>query len=394
VRLLAFSDFSYRFDGDAVYAEMPFALFMCGLLPHVERLTLIGREHPDPRDERIPHRVPPGVAVLGLPHYGSAASPATVLRALPATLRRLWRALDEADGVIAFGPSPVACALALLALARRRRLAIGVRQDYPRYVANRHPGRRGLRAAALAMEAVWRALARVAATVTVGPDLAERYRHGRHVHATTVSLVDDADVATAIRERAAVDGPIRVLSVGRLDAEKNPLLLADVLAQLSADGGGWRLTVCGEGPLRDALRERLERLGVADRAVLAGYVPVGPELARRYGESDVLLHVSLTEGVPQVLFEAFATGLPVVATAVGGVPAVAAGAAVLIPAEDAAAAADALRLVVADEGLRTTLANEGLMLARSNTRQAQCRRLAGFLARAWGDPSIRAEPRT
>lgn len=393
MRLLAFSDFSYRFDGDAVYAEMPFALFVCGLRPHVDRLTLLGREHPDPHDERIPHRLPAGVMVLGLPHYGSAASPLAVLRALPATLRRLWRALGDADGVIVFGPSPIACALALLALARRRRLAIGVRQDYPRYVANRHPDRRALHVAALAMEGAWRALAGVGATVTVGPDLAERYRHGRHVHATAISLVDDADVATTVRPRPPGHGPVRVLSVGRLDAEKNPLLLADVLADLSDDGRDWRLVVCGEGPLRDALRERLERLGVAARAELAGYVPVGPELARRYGESDVLLHVSLTEGVPQVLFEAFAAGLPVVATAVGGVSAVAAGAALLIPSEDVAAAADALRRLAGDEALRTTLAGEGLVLARSNTRQAQCRRLAGFLARAWGDPSISAEPR-
>jgi glycosyltransferase involved in cell wall biosynthesis len=384
VRVAAYSDFSYRFDGGAVYAEMPFALFMCGLRPHVDRLVLIGRRHPDDRDERIAHRLPAGIDVLGLPHYGSAASPAAVLRALPATLRRLWRALADVDGVIAFGPSPVASALALLALARRRHLALGVRQDYPRYVVNRHPGRRALHAYALLLEGVWRALARVAPTVTVGPDLARRYRRAAALHETAISLVDDADVAPGTRPPGAAGGPVRLLSVGRLDAEKNPLLLADVLAALGRDGGDWRLSVVGEGPLRAELAARLERLGVADHAELLGYVPVGPQLARLYRESDLLLHVSRTEGVPQVLFEAFSAALPVVATAVGGVAAAANGAALLVPPEDADAAAGAVRRLAADRDLRTTLAGEGLVLARSNSRQAQCRRLAGFLARAWG----------
>ena len=63
-----------------------------------------------------------------------------------------------------------------------------------------------------------------------------------------------------------------VLSVGRLETEKNPLLLAEVLARL--DGGDWRLLICGEGPLEGELRERLRSLGVEDRAELLGYLPI------------------------------------------------------------------------------------------------------------------------
>jgi glycosyltransferase involved in cell wall biosynthesis len=171
-----------------------------------------------------------------------------------------------------------------------------------------------------------------------------------------------------------------VLSVGRLDAEKNPLLLADVLAALRSRVGSWRLVVCGEGPLGEALRGRLEDLGVADEAELRGYVPAGAGLEDLYRRSDALLHVSWTEGMPQVLLEAFAAGLPVVATAVGGVEEVAGDAALLVPAGDADAAAAALERLAADPALRKELVEAGLERVRDRTLEAQCAAVARFLA--------------
>src|SRR5665811_1773008 len=79
--------------------------------------------------------------------------------------------------------------------------------------------------------------------------------------------------------------------------------------------------------------------GCSDHAELLGYVPIDGGLLERYRESHVFLHVSLTEGMPQVLTEAFASGLPLLATAGGGVWDVAGDAALLVAASDAGAAA-------------------------------------------------------
>ena len=101
-----------------------------------------------------------------------------------------------------------------------------------------------------------------------------------------------------------------------------------------------------------------------------------------YRSSHAFLHVSWTEGFPQVLIEAFASCLPVVATAVGGVPAAAGGAALLVAPGDSGAAADALERVVADAALRERLIRAGSERARQGTLEAASARVVEFLAAA------------
>jgi glycosyltransferase involved in cell wall biosynthesis len=371
-------DFRYRRRGGELYAEMPFALFLAGLRPHFDGLVLLGRA--SAADDPAPHRLPDGVELAELPGYASAASPLAVARALPGTIRAVVGTLRQVDAVLVFGPHPLSVLVVLVAALMRKRVVLGTRQRYPDYVRHRHPGRRGLELAARVLEGVWRALGRAFPMVAVGPDLARSLRRSRRILEVTISLVRDEDLVTPEAALArSYDGPLRVLSVGRLDPEKNPLLLADVLARL-AEPGRWRLEVCGEGVDEPALAERLEQLGVRDDAVLHGYVPVDDGLAELYRDSHLLLHVSLTEGMPQVLYEAFAAGLPAVATEVGGVGG---GpereALVLVPPEDPDAAADALRRVASDAALRERLVRAGLELARARTLDAECRRVAEFI---------------
>ena len=167
--------------------------------------------------------------------------------------------------------------------------------------------------------------------------------------------------------------------MSRLEAEKNPLLLADVLAELRAGGRDWRLAVAGEGELRDELAARLDELGVAASADLAGYVPIDGGLNDMYRGAHAFLHVSWTEGLPQVLIEAFAAGTPVVATDVGGIRAAVGDAALLIPAGDAAAAVSALTRLADDPELRRELIDRGLAYVRERTLEAETGRVARFL---------------
>jgi glycosyltransferase involved in cell wall biosynthesis len=379
MRLAAYTDYSYhRVDG-RIYAERAFALFLDRLAGSFERLTVLGRLAPEGVGEA---RYPLGeeVGFVPLPYYAKLTEPRAFLGGAAGTLRAFWRGLDDVDCVAIFGPHPFAVPFALMAWARRKKVVLGVRQDTPAYVRSRHPGRRSLHLIADAMDASFRLIGRLCSVITVGPAVAASYRHSRRLLEISVSLVDDADIVDPTERRVSYDGEDLVaLSVGRLDVEKNPLLLADALAALVERDPRWRLVVCGEGSLEGQLRERLAELGVAERADLRGYVPHAGGLAEAYRESHVLLHVSWTEGLPQILYEAFAAALPVVATDVGGIRAAVGGAVSLIPAGDAPAAADAVARLGADPELRAERIAAGTGLVRASTIQAEVERVADFI---------------
>jgi glycosyltransferase involved in cell wall biosynthesis len=384
LRLAVYTDYEYRSDGTRRYGQRAFVVFLEALRERVDRLVLVGRLDPKPGTSHYP--LHEDTELLGLPHYESLGHPLAVARSLLVSVKLFWRLLDELDTVWVLGPYPHSVLLALLTIARRRRLVLGVRQDMPLYVRSRRPDRRWMHWSADLLEAIWRLLARRYPVVVVGPELERKYRegHARSVLATAVSLVSESDLAQAAAAVAGRDysGELTLLTVGRLDAEKNPLLLAEIAALLAAGGRRWRLLVVGDGPMREQLQQRIDQLGLQRQVELLGYVPIDGGLLDLYRNSHAFLHVSWTEGYPQVLVEAFASGLPTVATAVGGVPAAAEGAALLVEPDAAAAAAAALERIAAEPQLRDELIAAGLERARGGTLEAASERLAAYLANA------------
>jgi glycosyltransferase involved in cell wall biosynthesis len=378
-RLAVFCDFSYRRDGDVITAELPFSLFLEALARHFAAVTLIGRL--DPTGRRFPYEMR-DIALEPLPYYSSGADLCAVMRALPAAVRRFWAVLARVDVVWVLGPNPPhAIVFALMALARRKRLVLGVRQQLPRLIRHRHPGRPPVWAAAWLLEQTFRLLGRVAGgVVVVGPELARDYRHSRSLHTALISLLSETDIAAAAGDRRDYRaGELRLLSVGRLDPEKNPLLMSDILCDALRTEPRWRLEVCGDGSLADALRARADKLGVGDRLVMHGHVGFGDSLWELYRSSHALLHVSMTEGMPQVILEAFAARLPVVATAVGGVPEMARGRALLIAPRDAEAGATALQRLLDHSDERDRHVEAAAVYAADHTLEAESGRLARFL---------------
>ena len=384
MRLAVYTDYEYCSDGVRRYGQRAFVVFLEALREHVERLVLVGRF--DPRPGRSHYPLHEETELVGLPHYESLSQPWSVARSLIVSLVRFWRLLDEVDTVWVLGPYPHSVALAALTALRRRRLVLGARQDMPVYVRSRRPDRRWMHRSADLLEAIWRLLARRYPVVVVGPELERKYRdgHARRVLATAVSLISERDLAIAPDAVAARDygGELTLLTVGRLDTEKNPLLLAEIMARLRGSEQRWRLLVCGEGPMGPQLQARLAELDLLDRVELLGYVPIDGGLLDLYRTSHAFLHVSWTEGFPQVLVEAFACGLPTVATAVGGVPAAVDGAALLVEPDDAAGAQEALERIAGDSALRGRLIEAGLARAREGTLEAASERVADFLANA------------
>ncbi len=364
----------WREDGE-VYAARSFVLFLGKLAEHFDELTVAARLSPTPSSSH--YKLPPPARFTPLPHYGSAANPLDVARALRESATRFAELLERVDVVWLLGPHPFALLFARMAERRGKRVVLGVRQDLPRYVRNRRPRRADLQLVATALDREFRRRARRFPTVVVGPDLAERYGDARRLLEIYVSLVSAEDVLDpSLGEARSYDGRVKILSVGRIDAEKNPLMLADVLERLDPR---FEMTICGDGPLEGELASLLDRRGLAARAELRGHVPMGDELMRLYRDSHLLLHVSWTEGVPQVLLEAFAAALPVVATAVGGVAAASGRAALLIPPGDPDAAARAVQRLTDSAELRLQLLRAAHTIAHEHTLEREASRVAEFL---------------
>jgi glycosyltransferase involved in cell wall biosynthesis len=259
-------------------------------------------------------------------------------------------------------------------------VVLGVRQDLPRLVRHRHARRPAVWLAAWILERLFRLLGRIVPVLVVGPELQRHYGRSAEVHTSLISLIEESDIASPDEDQRDYDGPeLRLLSVGRLEPEKNPLLMLDILRDALKLDRRWRLEVCGDGSLMSAMARHEEDLGIADRVDLLGHVRHGQELRRLYRRSHALLHVSMTEGVPQVLLEAFAARLPVVATAVGGVPEVVRGRGLLVASRDAPGAAGALQRLVDDPALRARNVESAAAYVAGHTLQGESARAAAFL---------------
>jgi len=156
-------------------------------------------------------------------------------------------------------------------------------------------------------------------------------------------------------------GPPLVLGVGRLKAPKDFGTLVHAMALLPTDS--CRLRVAGDGPERTALSEEIQALGLAGTVELLGDRDDVAELLRR---SHVFVLSSRSEGMPMSVLEAMATGVPVVASAVGGLPelVVEEETGLLVEPGDEKALAGAIASLLDDPELRRKLGSAGHARAR------------------------------
>jgi glycosyltransferase involved in cell wall biosynthesis len=112
------------------------------------------------------------------------------------------------------------------------------------------------------------------------------------------------------------DAPV-VSIVGRLNPEKGHQLFLQMAHRIAASLPEARFLIVGQGPLRSQLEGQTDLLGLRDRVQFLGH---RSDMHVVYGATTVLALPSFTEGLPNVVLEAFAHGRPAVATRVGGVP--------------------------------------------------------------------------
>lgn len=127
------------------------------------------------------------------------------------------------------------------------------------------------------------------------------------------------------RVEADSDKPFTMICVARMDEMKGHAFLVDACARLKAQGASFRCILVGDGPTRPQVEAQIYRLGLSENFEVLGQQP-RPRVVQLLEEADVMVLPSVVancgkmEGIPVALMEALAMEIPVVASAISGIP--------------------------------------------------------------------------
>ena len=170
----------------------------------------------------------------------------------------------------------------------------------------------------------------------------------------TDEYAPDPDARAQWRQAHGIEPHATVLThIGRFATQKNHALLVEAFAQVRADAPLYLLLV-GGGELENAVREQVAALGLESRVCFLG---IRADVADILRASDAFVLSSRWEGNPMSVMEAMAAGLPVVSTAVGGVPELVreGETGLLVPSEDTGALAQAIQALVDNPARRQAM---------------------------------------
>lgn len=364
-------------DGSLWESEGSFARYVDSLAPYFDEIVLSVPvfDQPQPAGSRVRAA---NVRLAPLPYF---PGPRQFYPMLPRLLGRLKAWVSQCDVIHLRVPSPAAIFAFRAARAQRKPVFLLVVGDYEALLP--HLPYRGLKKALfrgyVAFEE-W-ALKRMttgALTFANGAALCRKHEgQGARVFETKTTTLTLQDLAT--RADTCQSGRIRLLTVSRIDPRKGLRVLPQAIAQLAAAGLDISLDLVGPtiGRIgddeREAIRAESARLGVAGRVNLLGPVPLD-RLMGLYGEYDLfVLPTQPGEGIPRVLMEAMANGLPVITTGVSGITSLVTDRQNGWLMDDASTAAvvTAVTRLAADSALRRRLIAGGYATARAHTLERQ-----------------------
>lgn len=306
---------------------------------------------------------------------------------LPRTCAALWRALGSAKLVhagVAGWPLAEAWILMPLMALRPRLVYINVESAFWRLVpGQKAPLLRRMRATVsewlnrLAVEAS------DISTFTHQGYLRTLLRHRpERGHVVEASWIDDSDVLGDSQMQRVIDrrrghaGPLTLVFAGRLTHEKGVLVLLDAVSAALQEGVDVSLDIFGEGPLVGECRERIMALGGDAPIRLRGTMPYDRSFFETIGSYDMLVVPSVSDEQPRIVFDAYAQGLPVLASRTDGLlQCVHDGATgVLVPPQDVPALQACIARIAREPALLAEMSAACVARARGLTHQEMHRK--------------------
>jgi glycosyltransferase involved in cell wall biosynthesis len=157
-----------------------------------------------------------------------------------------------------------------------------------------------------------------------------------------------------------ISNPFNIICVGRLEKVKGHKYLIEACAQLKAQNVDFSCYLVGDGEMHSQIQQQIDHLNLVDQVKILGFQP-HQQVVELLAEADVLIQPSISEGIPVAVMEGMATGIPVVATSVTGVPelVIDGTTGLLVPSQDSMALTEAILKLYKFPELRKQLGKSG-----------------------------------
>jgi glycosyltransferase involved in cell wall biosynthesis len=379
-------------DGALWEAEGSFARYVDSIAPYFDRVILSVPVFDTPPASGSRLRAT-NVSLAPLPYFPGPRQFYPQLMTMRSRLRQ-W--VEQCDVIHLRVPSPAAIFAFRIAAARRKPIFLLVVGDYEALLP--HLGYRGIKKFLFAQyvgfeEWAMRYMTSRALTFANGAALkAKHERDNPRIHETRTTTLSLGDFSN--RADTCQGTRVRMLCVSRIDPRKGLRSLPEVVAGLVRAGDDVTLDIVGPtiGLIgeseRDAIVAEATRLGVAERVNLLGPVALD-QLLPLYRHYDLfVLPTRPGEGIPRVLMEAMAGGLPIVTTNVSGIASLIDHGVngLLVPEGSTQGVVDALHLLIATPSLRQQLIQKGYATAAAHTLERQAAELMATVAAETGVP--------
>ena len=377
-------------DGSVWEAEGSFGRYVDSLAPYFDEIVLSVPVFATPPASGSRLRSA-NVRLAPLPYF---PGPRQFYPMLPAMQQRLREFVRQCDVIHLRVPTPAAIFAFRLARAANKPVFLLVVGDYKALLP--HLGYRGLKKLLFGRyvafeEWALRHMTTRSLTFANGAALREKHeQQGATVIETKTTTLNVADIAS--RTDTCGGNQVRCLTVSRIDPRKGLRVLPGAIASLVAQGRDVTIDIVGPtiGQIGDteraAIAAEARRLGVEDRVRLRGAIPLD-QLMPLYQQYDVfVLPTQPGEGIPRVLLEAMAAGLPIVTTGVSGIRSLVRHGenGVLIAESSAEAIATALAQIMSDPALRRRIIDGGYWTARNHTLERQAASMMGAVSEGLG----------
>jgi len=389
MRLAVIHDQPFWFDGTQYSTNAPFIEFVLSFTECVDELQLyvpVSVTNLERGNYNV--NINPKVRIIALPFFANATELYLhAYRLVPKIIHLYWQGLKSWDVAWIVGNHLPHILFHFLAKFRNKKTFFYIRSNIHNEIkAHNYHGARLLAAVSVTKACDW--LMRLAIShgtpgFMVGDELFEIYQRGRgKIFPAYPSLIARNNILPEKIIRNKLNGELRLLAVGRLTPEKGLDLLLQTVQILSEHySEAVKCRIVGAGKSQVPLRVLTAQLGIESQVEFLGFVPPGNSLFAHYDWTDLYVLTSYTEGLPQTIYEAMARGVPIVSTAVGGIPQMLrhSECGVIVEKRDAAALAACILTLAHENQRRRMLSVNGLRNAFNYTIEEQRDRMFGVI---------------